>query len=66
MLPPFNIDLLVLEQKDLAGVPRIEVLDIFDGVSQNFHPKGLFSSEYFGRAGEEKRNRLFGYIDLKI
>ena len=33
MLPPFNIDLLVLEQKDLAGVPRMEVLDIFDGVS---------------------------------
>lgn len=66
MLPAFNIDLLILTPKDLVSVPRIEVQDIFDGVSKNFHSKGLFSIESFGRVGEAKRTRLFGYIDLNI
>lgn len=64
MLPAFNIDLLFLKPSDLVSVPKVEVLDIFDGVSKNFHSKGLFSVENFGRMGEAKRSRLFGYIDL--
>lgn len=63
-IPPFEIDLLFLGQKDIVGIPRVEVLDIFDGVSKNFHSKGLFSSESFGKVGEVKRLRLFGYMDL--
>lgn len=64
MLPQFQLDLLFLTPQDLRSVPRVEVLDIFDGVSKNFHPRGLFSVENFGRVGEIKRNRLFGYIEL--
>lgn len=64
MLPLFNIDLLILTPESLRSVPKIEVLDIFDGVSKNFHPRGLFSVENFGRVGEVKRNRMFGYMDL--
>lgn len=64
---PFNIDLLIPTAKQLQPVGQIKVLDIFAGSSsRDFHPMGLFSVEYFGRVGEERRNRTFGYIDLKI
>lgn len=63
---PFNIDLLILTLKELTNVPEVKVLDIFDGVSRNFHNDGLFSITSFGRVGEEKRNRMVGYIDLKL
>lgn len=63
---PFNIDLLIPSPNDVKNIRPIKVLDIFDGLSRNFHPDGLFSVETFGKAGEEKRNRLFSYIDLKL
>jgi hypothetical protein len=44
----------------------VKVLDINDGMSKNFHPDGLFSTETFGKVGEERRNRLFSYIDMHI
>jgi hypothetical protein len=45
---------------------KIASLQTFDGVSKNFMSDGLFSTEIFGRVGEEKRNRTFAYIDLRI
>lgn len=63
-ITPFNIDLLILKPSELTGVPRVEVLDIFEGGSKNFHPQGLFSTQSFGRMGEPKRARFFGYIEL--
>lgn len=69
MLPeiqPFNLDLLKLSPQDLKYLKEIKVQDIFDGFSKNFHPEGMFSIEIFGKVGEEKRNRMFAYIDLKI
>lgn len=63
---PFNIDLLVPKENDLKGMKQIKVLDIFDGFSRNFHPDGLFSVEIFGKVGEERRNRLFAYIDMGV
>lgn len=63
-LLPFNIDLLILKPEDLRGMRPIEVLDITSPSSRNFHPGGLFSTEIFGKFGEEKRNRLFSYIPL--
>lgn len=65
-LPPFNIDLLLLRDVDVKNIRPIKALDIFDGFSRNFHPDGLFSIEIFGKVGEERRNRLFSYIDLHI
>ena len=65
-LLPFNIDLLNLSNQDVKTLHQIKVLDIFDGFSRNFHPQGLFSTEIFGKVGEERRNRLFAYIDMKI
>lgn len=62
----FNLDLLILDADDLKDVERIKVLDITDGFSKNFHPNGLFSTEIFGKIGEEKRNRIFAYIDMYV
>lgn len=70
---PFNISLLTLNAQNVQGLREVKVLDIFEGGSdvsearsKNFHPDGLFSVETFGKVGDEKRNRMFGYIDLKL
>ncbi len=63
---PFNLALFVPTGQDLKSVRPIKVLDIFTGGSRNFHSDGLFSIETFGKVGEEKRNRMFSYIDLRI
>lgn len=65
-LIPFNVDLLMLKDQDVKNIPRIKVLDIFDGFSRNFHRDGLFSTDTFGKVGEERRNRLYAYIDLRL
>lgn len=63
---PFNLDLLLLTAADLKGMSEIKVLDITDGMSKNFNSEGLFSTEIFGKIGEERRNRLFGYINMYV
>jgi len=61
---PFNISLLKISNTDIKSMRRIRNLDIFTAASRNFHPEGLFSIDIFGKVGEERRNRLFAYIDL--
>ncbi len=63
---PFNIDLLIPTDNDVSNVLPVKVLDTFVGSTHNFHPDGLFSTEIFGKVGEEKRNRTYGYINLNI
>lgn len=62
---PFNIGLLNLTPEKLQRVKQVKALDIFDGATTNFHPEGLFSTEIFGRVGDERRSLIFGYIDIK-
>lgn len=61
---PLNISLLILNAENTRGLRPVKVMDIFEGGSKSFHPDGLFSIETFGKVGDERRNRLFGYIDL--
>jgi hypothetical protein len=63
---PMNIDLLVLSKETAERLGRIEVLDINEIGSKNFHPKGLFSTEIFGKVGDPKRESAFAYIELNI
>lgn len=65
-MSPFNLDLLILTRENLRGLIPVQVLDIFEGSTRNFHPLGLFSSEIFGKIGDERRSRHFSYIDLRI
>lgn len=61
---PFNVDLMKLTKDRLFGVGQVRVVDIFDGVSNNFHEEGLFSPSIFGEVGTEARDYQFGYIKL--
>lgn len=63
---PFNLTMLDLTDPQLlAGVRQVKVLDSFVGATYDFHPEGLFSTEIFGRVGDERRELLFGHIDIK-
>ena len=63
---PFNIVILALPPERLKGFKPVTVLDIFDGSSTDFHEDGLFSVSIFGRIGDERRNRRFSYINVKV
>lgn len=63
---PFNITILALTPEKLRSVRPVTVLDTFEGSSENFHPDGLFSTEIFGKVGDDRRNRRFSYIDIKV
>lgn len=65
-LIPFNIDLLVPTSEDVKNIVPVTSLDTMEGSTKNFAPRGLFSTEIFGKVGEERRNRLFSYIDMKV
>lgn len=63
---PFNITFLDLTPEKLQGIKPVTVLDIFDRSTTLFHEDGLFSTSIFGRVGDERRNRRFSYIDIKL
>ena len=63
---PFNISLLELTDDKLKNIRPVTVLDAFEGASTNFHPNGLFSTEIFGKVGQERRLRAFSYINIKL
>jgi hypothetical protein len=63
---PFNIALLPVDARTLTGCLPVTTLDIFDGMSKNFHDQGLYSTTIFGKVGDVRRKRRFGYIDIKL
>jgi len=65
-LVPFNIDLLIPKEGQFKDMSVIKVLDIFEGSTKNFHPEGLFSTQIFGKLGEDSRYNKFAYINLKV
>lgn len=65
-LDPFKLELLIPTKGDLQGIKPVKVMDIMEGFTKNFHPDGLFSSEIFGKIGEERRSKTFSYINLNV
>ena len=63
---PFNISLLILSPDNLKGLKQVKTLDIFEASSKDFAKEGLFSIDIFGKVGDERRNRLFGYMALNV
>lgn len=63
---PFNIFLLLPTLHDFSMVRPVKSLSIFEGVSKQFHPDGLFSTETFGKIGDSKRSERYSFIDFKI
>lgn len=62
---PFNLNVLQLKPNEIQTIPQIKTLEIFSNKTNNFHPEGLFSVEYFGPVGSELRNRRLARIHLK-
>jgi hypothetical protein len=62
---PFNVSILHLTPQKLVGLYPITSLSMFDGITNNFHPDGLFSTKIFGRLGDDVRMRRYAYIDIK-
>lgn len=63
---PFNIDLLILDEKTTAMMRPVSSLDTFIGTTKNFNPDGLYSTEVFGVVGTTARSARFSYIDLRL
>lgn len=63
---PFNVSLLVLDENMTRGLRPVRSLDVFAGMTKNFHEEGIFSQTIFGRVGDEERSRRFSYIDIKV
>lgn len=64
---PVNIRLMDTRNERVANFKRVTSLDTFDGMNTNsFHPKGLFSTEIFGRVGTPERDRNMAFIHTKI
>lgn len=63
---PFNISLLNPTPELLKGLKPVTTLDRFDGATKTFHENGFFSVSIFGKTGDERRNRRFSYIDIKV
>lgn len=61
-----NITIVDITPDRLAMLKPVTVLDIFDGISGEFHEDGLFSISTFGRAGSDERDTTFSYIDIKV
>lgn len=63
---PFNIRVLALTAAKLKNLQPITATDVFDGQTKTLHPRGLFSTEIFGRVGDDVRSMRFAYIDIRI
>jgi hypothetical protein len=63
---PFNIDPLLIDDREALFLKQVRSLDTFVGSTKNFHPEGLFSNEIFGIAGTSARYSKKAFIDLKV
>lgn len=62
---PFTITILDNKKSRLGNLEPVTSLDIFDGMSKDFHPNGLYSIPLFGKQGDEQRLDAFSYIDMR-
>lgn len=65
MLPAL-LWILHAEDSDLKHIAQITRTDIFDGISNDFHDDGLFSTRIFGLVGSPERDETYGKIDLIV
>jgi hypothetical protein len=64
---PFNFKILDTRGDRIPSLLKpSSVIDIFDGISNDFHDHGLFSVPTFGRVGSDARDQKFSYIDIKL
>lgn len=62
---PFNLDFVQDIPATYAGLLPIRSLQMFEGMSGDYHPQGLYSNIVFGRPGDDMRATQLSYIDMK-
>lgn len=62
---PFNIKLMDIRGDRLSILRPVKVLDIHEGITNNFHEDGLFSIPIFGRVGSDVRDKKFSYLNIR-
>lgn len=50
----------------VSNLKPVTTTDTYQGMTKNFHPEGLYSTEIFGLVGSEERDATFSYIDIKL
>lgn len=63
---PFNINILIPTEEMVRGIPPVTTIDTFEPSTKTYKANGLFSTEIFGKVGDERRNRSFSYVRLNI
>lgn len=63
---PFNIFFLKLDENTVKYMKPVTSLDVYDGITKNLHPDGLYSPAIFGVVGSNNRYTKFSYIDIKL
>ncbi|QQO90739.1 putative RNA polymerase III large subunit [Erwinia phage pEa_SNUABM_42] len=61
-----DIYLLNVNKSLVSQLRQITTTDTFQGMTKNFHPEGLYSTEIFGLTGSEQRDASWAYIDVKL
>lgn len=62
---PFNVKIMDIRGDRLNVLRPVKVLDIHEGITNNFHDDGLFSVPIFGRVGSDVRDKNFSYINIR-
>lgn len=63
-MQPFNVWILTPTKDRLRFLKPTTSHDIFEGSTQTPHPEGLFSTDIYGRIGDDSRDTNFSYIAL--
>lgn len=58
--------LLNINKSLVANYPQVTTTDTYVGMTKNFHPEGLYSTEIFGLTGSSARDSSWAYIDVKL
>lgn len=65
-MEPTNIDLIDSKKENWNLMIPVTTTDVVEGMTNNLHPQGLYSTEIFGRMGSRERKTRESYINLKL
>lgn len=65
-MKPTNISLLNPNKVMWGLMKAVTSTDVNEGISNNLHDEGLYSTEIFGRVGTDQRDKTESYIDVRI
>ena len=65
-MEPTNIELVDPKKENWVLKKPVTTTDVVEGMTNNLHPDGLYSTTIFGRMGTPERKTTEAYINLKL